>query len=43
MKTYGEMDVELHSFLTSAVDGGVWLVSRSGRFIPGEGALVPSG
>jgi hypothetical protein len=26
------VEVQLHSFLTSALHGGEWLVSRSGRF-----------
>jgi hypothetical protein len=34
MKTYGGVDHP--SFLTSALDGGEWLASRPGRFIPGE-------
>jgi hypothetical protein len=28
--------VQLHSFLTSALDGGEWSVSRPGRFTPEE-------
>jgi hypothetical protein len=36
MKTW-EADVELHAFLTSALDGE-WSVSRSGRFTPKERA-----
>jgi len=32
MKTYGGMEVKLHVFLTSALEGGEWLASRSGRF-----------
>jgi len=38
MKTYGGMDVELHSLLTSALDGGEWSASRPGRFTPKERA-----
>jgi hypothetical protein len=34
MKTYGEVEVLLHAFLTSALDGGEWSASRPGRFIP---------
>jgi hypothetical protein len=34
MKTYGGMEVSLHTFLTSAVDGDEWSVSRRSRFIP---------
>jgi hypothetical protein len=33
MKTYGEEDVQIHVFLTSAL--GKWSASRPGRFIPG--------
>jgi hypothetical protein len=43
MKPYGEMEVELHAFLTSAVDGGEWLVSCPRRFTPGKEPLIPSG
>jgi hypothetical protein len=32
MKTYGGADVWTHVFLTSAVVGGEWSASRSGRF-----------
>jgi hypothetical protein len=32
---------ELHAIFTSALDGGEWLASRPGRFIPGEEPLVP--
>jgi hypothetical protein len=32
---YGGVDVKIHVFLTSALDGGEWSVSRTGRFIPG--------
>jgi hypothetical protein len=34
MKTYGGVDVQTHVFLTSALVGGEWSASRSGRFIP---------
>jgi hypothetical protein len=30
------MDLQLHAFLTSALDGGKWPASRPGRFTPGE-------
>jgi hypothetical protein len=30
-----EMEVQLHSFLTSALDGGEWSASRTSRFISG--------
>jgi hypothetical protein len=36
MKTYGRVDVQIHIFLTSALVGGEWSASRSGRFTPGE-------
>jgi hypothetical protein len=35
MKAYGGVDVYIHVFLTSAIVGGEWLVSRPGRFAPG--------
>jgi hypothetical protein len=38
MKTYGVVEVELQSFLTSALDGDEWSVSRPDRFTPGEKA-----
>jgi hypothetical protein len=33
IKTYGSIEVWLHAFLTSALDGGKWSPSRPGRFI----------
>jgi hypothetical protein len=36
MKTYGGVDVWIHSSLTSALVGGEWSASHSGRFILGE-------
>jgi hypothetical protein len=36
MKVYGGVDVQVHIFLTSALVGGEWSVSRPGRFIPKE-------
>jgi hypothetical protein len=33
---YLEVEVQLHAFLTSALDGLEWLASRRGRFNPGE-------
>jgi hypothetical protein len=32
MKAHGGIKVQLHSFLTWALDGGEWLTSLSGRF-----------
>jgi hypothetical protein len=34
MKAYGGVDVYIHIFLTSALTGGEWSASRSGRFTP---------
>jgi hypothetical protein len=34
MKTYWGLEVYLHSFLTSALDGGEWSVSLNGHFFP---------
>jgi hypothetical protein len=36
MKAYGAVDVQSHIFLTSALVGGEWSVSRPGRFTSGE-------
>jgi hypothetical protein len=38
MKTYGGVEIQLHMFLTLALDGGEWSASHPGRFIPREGA-----
>jgi len=38
MQTYGGVEVKLHAFLASALDGIEWSASRSGRFTPGEKA-----
>jgi hypothetical protein len=43
MKTYGGVDVQIEAFLTSALAGGEWSVSRPGHFTPGERALVSIG
>jgi hypothetical protein len=32
MKAYGEVDIQIHIFLTSALDGAEWLASRPGLF-----------
>jgi hypothetical protein len=36
MKTYWGVEVQLHAFLISELDGGEWSASRSGRFTPGS-------
>jgi len=36
VRTWGEGEVQLHSFLTLAMDGGEWLILRPGRFTPAE-------
>jgi hypothetical protein len=41
MKTYEEMEVYLHAFLTSALDGCEWSASRPGRFTPGKELPIP--
>jgi hypothetical protein len=38
MKAYGEADVSIHIFLTSALAGGKWSTSRLCRFTPEERA-----
>jgi hypothetical protein len=40
MKTYWRSELQLHAFLTSALDGGEWSASRPGRFTPTERATV---
>jgi hypothetical protein len=32
IKAYGEVEVQLHSFLTSALDVGEWSATRPGHF-----------
>jgi hypothetical protein len=39
MKTYCGVGVQLHAFLTSALDGGEWSATRPGRFTPKDRAL----
>jgi hypothetical protein len=34
MKTYWGVEVSLHAFLTSTLDGGEWSASRPGRCTP---------
>jgi hypothetical protein len=36
MKTYGGLEVQFHTFLTSELNGGYRSASRTGRFSPGE-------
>jgi hypothetical protein len=38
MKAYGEVDVQTHVFLTSALVGGEWSASLPGRYTPRERA-----
>jgi hypothetical protein len=38
VKMYGGVEVQIHVFLTSVLDGGKWSVSRPRRFTPGERA-----
>jgi hypothetical protein len=38
MKTYGEVGVSIHIFLTWALVGGEWSTSHPGRFTPEERA-----
>ena len=34
MRHTGGVEIHIHSFLTSALHGGVWLTSNPGRFTP---------
>jgi hypothetical protein len=36
MKTYWGVELQLHAFLTSSLDGVEWSASRPGRFFPRE-------
>jgi hypothetical protein len=38
MKAHGGVEVLLHAFFTSALDGGEWSASHPGRFAPRERA-----
>jgi hypothetical protein len=40
MKAYGGMDLQIHIFLTSALNGDEWSASRPSSFTPGE--IAPS-
>jgi hypothetical protein len=39
MKAYGGVEIYLHAFFTSALDGGEWSASRPGRFTAGTNLL----
>jgi len=43
MNVYGVVEIQLHKFLTSALDGDERSASRPGRFIPRENYLIPIG
>jgi hypothetical protein len=43
MKKYWGVEVQLHVFLISALDGGEWSASHHGRFTPGEKAPLAGG
>jgi hypothetical protein len=34
----GGLELDLHSFLLSALEGSEWFASRPGSFIPGRGS-----
>jgi hypothetical protein len=40
MKLYEGVEVQLHSFLTSTIDGGEWSASRLGRFAPTKESIT---
>jgi hypothetical protein len=42
MKTYGGVDVQIHSFLTLVLVGGEWSASRPCLFTPGKESQVPN-
>jgi len=42
MTTYGRMEVQLHTFLTKALDGGEQLASHPSCSTPGRRALGPT-
>jgi hypothetical protein len=42
MKTYVEVKIQLHAFLTSALDEDDWSDSHPDRYIPWERAPVPT-
>jgi hypothetical protein len=41
LKHTGGVEVKLHSFLVSALDGGKWQASRAGSFTPGKEPRYP--
>jgi len=41
MKEYEQVEINFHSFLTSALHGRKWSASRSGPLNPGKFPLVP--
>jgi hypothetical protein len=43
MQTYREVEVWLHAFFTSELDGGEWLTSCHGHFTPEERTVALSG
>jgi hypothetical protein len=43
VETYGGVEVQRHTFLTSAVGGGEWLASSPDHFNPEERSPVPIG
>jgi hypothetical protein len=42
-QTYGRLEVYLHQFLISKLDGDEWLASRHGHFTPKERNPIPTG
>jgi hypothetical protein len=43
LKTYWVVEVNLHAFLTSILDGGEWSASRPVALHPGEELVIPIG
>jgi len=42
MKTYVGVELQLHLFLTSTINGGKWSASRSSSITPGKAPHLPS-